>query len=86
MKKIYIEILNSYCQIPLVKNEINFSKYDEKDLDNMIYNKVIPGTIKFYGDCIVNKKNYLDIINLLINNIKKSEKHFNHFKELIQKL
>ena len=24
MKKIYIEILNSYCEIPLVQNKINF--------------------------------------------------------------
>lgn len=87
MKEIYINIIKTFLDIPLVNNSIdNLEELDEKLLDNIISHQVIPQTINFYGYIMENNKNYLDILEKIINEIKKSPKHINELHTLIESL
>ena len=87
-KDIYLEIIKSYCKIPLVPKteEDIFKKQKEETLSKMIMNTVIPGVIHFYGHSLSENKNYLILIQEIINNLKKSEYHFKEFQKLLDNI
>ena len=86
-KEIYLQIIESYCKIPFVKNKLSeFVTFSEDKLSILILNTVIPGTIRFYGHSMSENRNYLDVIKEIIDNLKKSEIHFNEFKNILNNI
>jgi len=87
-KTLYLDIINSYCKIPLIdkKSLLNFKELSSQTLSNIIYKIIIPGIIQFYRDCILNSQNYFNLIEKIINKLKKSEQHFKLFQNVISKI
>ena len=87
MKEIYLKIINAFLAIPLVNSSIdNVDELDEEILDRLITNQVIPQTVHFYGYSMENNRNYLDVIQSIIDEIKKSPTHLKQLHETIESL
>ena len=88
MKTIYISILNKYLEIPLVQKtqKFDFQSLTENTLDNFISDKVVPGIITFYSQCITEGKNYMNLINDIIILLKQSPKHLKMFHSLLKEI
>ena len=87
-KKIYLNIIKAYCEIPLVE-KISFDYFEKKNeeqLSKMIMDTVVPGVIRFYGHSMYENRNYLDVINNIIQNLKLSKTHFNEFKRILNEI
>ena len=87
MKDIYLKIIEAFLAIPLVNSSVeNVDELEEDLLDQMITEQVIPQTVHFYGYSMQNNRNYLDVIQSIIDEIKKSPKHLKTLHETIDSL
>ena len=87
MKDIYIKIINAFLASPLVNSSVdNVDELEEDLLGQMITEQVIPQTVHFYGYSMENNRNYLDVIQSIIDEIKKSPTHLKQLHETIESL
>ena len=86
----YKSIIDAFLEIPILTENHKLSKSFEdssdEELSEYITVIVIPHTIAFFSQMMYSKKNYIDVVQNIINELKNSKEHFAYYQKIITQL